>query len=187
MAGKRFIVLVAACLLAGAFAAGVPADANAGSKNVQVSVTGNGTVASTPAGISCNPDCSENYDVNFFCTTFSVGCPQVTLTANPGILSVFNTWGGDCASAGSNPVCVLTLTSPKSVTASFNLIVLPPVFFTYNLTVTSNTGTGTGTVTSSPGGITCGADCTEAFLSGTVVTLTPTPATGSVFSSWGGA
>jgi Calx-beta domain/Divergent InlB B-repeat domain len=45
-------------------------------------------------------------------------------------------------------------------------------------------GTGTGTVTSSPAGITCGTDCSESYPGGTVVTLTPTAASGSTFSGW---
>lgn len=47
-------------------------------------------------------------------------------------------------------------------------------------------GAGIGSVTSSPAGITCGADCTEAYPAGTVVTLTPTPSSGSLFAGWTG-
>src|SRR2546428_403995 len=47
-------------------------------------------------------------------------------------------------------------------------------------------GSGSGTVTSTPAGITCGADCSEPYASGTVVALTATPAIGSVFTGWGG-
>ncbi len=55
----------------------------------------------------------------------------------------------------------------------------------YTLTVTK-TGTGSGTLTSSDGGINCGSDCSESYSSGTSVTLTTTPSTGSTFASWGG-
>ena len=67
----------------------------------------------------------------------------------------------------------------KSVTATFTLV-------TYTLTV-AKAGTGSGTVTSSPAGINCGADCSEPYNSGTVVTLTPTAAAGSTFAGWSGA
>jgi hypothetical protein len=56
---------------------------------------------------------------------------------------------------------------------------------TLNLTV-AKSGTGSGTVSSSPGGINCGSDCTEAFLSGTVVTLAAAASTGSRFDGWSG-
>jgi Divergent InlB B-repeat domain len=48
-------------------------------------------------------------------------------------------------------------------------------------------GTGTGTVSSSPAGISCGASCSSSFTSGTVVTLTASPAAGSTFAGWSGA
>src|SRR2546425_241233 len=53
------------------------------------------------------------------------------------------------------------------------------------LTVTK-AGTGSGTVTSNPPGINCGVTCSAAYDSGTVVTLTATPATGSTFTGWSG-
>ena len=48
-------------------------------------------------------------------------------------------------------------------------------------------GSGSGTVTSSPAGINCGASCTASYPSGTAVTLTAAPASGSTFAGWGGA
>jgi len=48
-------------------------------------------------------------------------------------------------------------------------------------------GTGSGTVTSNDGGINnCGASCSAAYDSGTPVTLTARPATGSLFTGWSG-
>jgi alpha-tubulin suppressor-like RCC1 family protein len=47
-------------------------------------------------------------------------------------------------------------------------------------------GAGNGSVSSSPAGITCGPDCSEAYPSGTVVTLTAAPDSGSTFEGWAG-
>ncbi len=57
---------------------------------------------------------------------------------------------------------------------------------TYALNVTTG-GTGGGTVTSSVGGINCGSTCSATLASGTAVTLTATPASGSTFAGWSGA
>ena len=62
-----------------------------------------------------------------------------------------------------------------------------PQFITPGATLTvSKAGAGSGTVTSSPAGISCGTTCAATFASGTVVTLTATPATGSTFAGWSG-
>ena len=45
-------------------------------------------------------------------------------------------------------------------------------------------GAGTGTVTSDPAGISCGTACSAAFARGTTVTLSASPASGSLFGSW---
>ncbi len=49
------------------------------------------------------------------------------------------------------------------------------------------TGNGQGVVTSNVPGIVCGATCSKDFAYGSMVILTATPATGSVFSGWAGA
>ena len=55
---------------------------------------------------------------------------------------------------------------------------------TYALTVTKS-GTGSGTVAG--GAINCGGTCSANVASGTTVTLTATPASGSTFGGWSGA
>lgn len=74
---------------------------------------------------------------------------------------------GGGASAPSN-TAVVTLSSP--------LVQLSVV----------KSGSGSGTVTSTPAGIACGADCSEALPAGTMVTLTAAPATGATFAGWTG-
>ena len=129
--------------------------------------TGTGTVTSSPAGIDCGSDCDEKYSSGTL----------VTLSATPAADATFAGWsGGGCSGTGT---CQVTLTSAKSVTATFTLK-------TQTLKVTKS-GTGKGTVTSSPAGISCGNTCAKAFPQGTQVNLSATPYTGSAFAGWSGA
>jgi Divergent InlB B-repeat domain/FG-GAP-like repeat len=52
--------------------------------------------------------------------------------------------------------------------------------------IVSKNGTGSGTVTSNVAGINCGPDCNESYPSGTTVTLSASPAAGSLFAGWSG-
>ena len=112
--------------------------------------TGSGTVTSSPAGISCGADCSEPYNSG----------TVVTLSQAATAGSTFTGWSGACTGTGA---CQVTMSAAKSVTATFG----PDP---NTLTVTK-AGTGSGTVTSSPAGISCGADCSQPYNPGTVVTL----------------
>jgi len=135
---------------------------------VTKSGTGTGTVTSSPAGISCGPTCSANFDSG----------AVVNLTATPDSGSTFAGWSGACSGTGA---CSMTMDAAKSVSANFTASPGP-----FSLTV-AKSGTGTGTVTSTPPGISCGTTCSASFASGTVVSLTATPDTGSAFAGWGGA
>jgi hypothetical protein len=130
---------------------------------VDVAKTGDGSITSSPLGISCPSDCSDYYNVG----------ASVTLTATPGAGSAFSSWTGDCAAQGS--VCTLTSGSVRSATANFAV--------QRTLTVARN-GTGTGTVTGT--GINCGTTCSHAYDDGTSVTMAATPAAGSTFTGWSG-
>ncbi|HEY7949826.1 MAG TPA: hypothetical protein VID51_03215 [Solirubrobacterales bacterium] len=102
----------------------------------------------------------------------------LTLIAEASAGSEFAGFSGAC----SGFTCEVMMDAPRSVTATFNLI---PPEFEYLLAV-ERLGTGSGTVTSNPAGIDCGSDCSETLLEGTKVTLTATPAPGSVFDHWTG-
>lgn len=56
-----------------------------------------------------------------------------------------------------------------------------------NTVAVTKSGKGKGTVSSSPGGISCGATCTAGYAYGTAVTLTPKAAKGSTFTGFSGA
>jgi len=100
-----------------------------------VTVIGQGSVTSSPAGISCRPTCSHAFDYN----------TPVTLTARPafGTEYVFDGWGGACA--GDNYTCQVTMNQPRSVTARFASLIssisTPPPWVRqrspFNITVTT--------------------------------------------------
>ncbi|MBI2357911.1 MAG: VCBS repeat-containing protein, partial [Deltaproteobacteria bacterium] len=128
--------------------------------------TGSGTVVSYPEGIDCGTDCTKTYNPGV----------AMTLLAMPAAGSDFTGWsGGGCVGKGP---CNLTLVVDTTVTATFTVP-------TFTLTV-AKLGSGSGTVTSSPSGIDCGATCQADFASGEAVTLTASPASGSVFAGWNG-
>jgi hypothetical protein len=132
--------------------------------SVKLSGSGGGSVTSSPAGIACGSDCTEGY----------ASGAAVSLTVTPDPDSAFAGWSGD-------PDCldgVVTMPAAKTCVATFNLRTL-------TLTV-SRSGNGSGTVTSSPTGISCGADCQEIYLYGTQIALTAIPAAGSLFTGWTG-
>jgi len=136
------------------------------SLNISKSGTGDGRVTSDPSGINCGSTCTGSYNQG----------TSVTLTATPSSGSIFLGWSGACSGTGN---CVFIMDSNKTVTATFNLQAQ------YSLSVVK-AGTGGGAVTSTPAGISCGSDCSEAYNQGTVVTLTAAPLSGSTFTGWSG-
>jgi len=135
-------------------------------QQLTVAVTGSGTVSSSPAGINCPGTCSANF-------------PQgtaVTLTASASTGFGLGSWSGSCT--GSTNPCVVTLSSPGSVTATFSPL---------GTVAVTLKGVGTGTVTSSPAGINCPGTCSAGFANNTQVTLTASGDAKSAFAGWTGA
>jgi Tol biopolymer transport system component/opacity protein-like surface antigen len=133
--------------------------------NVATAGSGSGTVTSSPAGINCPSNCTQDYDHG----------TVVDLTPAPAPSSVFDHWTGDCTGGAA---CSVTMNGNRNVSAVFTLKLR-------TLDVTRN-GTGSGTVTSGPAGIDCAPACSHTYNHGTDVTLTPTPAVGSLFDHWSG-
>ena len=111
--------------------------------NLEVVIeTGEGTVVSNPAGISCEPTCSHQ---------FTVG-EKVTLTASPAPGYLFKNWK-KCDTGGVNGrQCTVTITEGlKVVGANF--------YKAFELKG-SKSG-GLGIMSTAPGGINCGYACTS--------------------------
>lgn len=96
---------------------------------------------------------------------------RVTPTATPDARSTLSSWTPTTCGAP------FLLNTDTTCTATFTLV-------KRNLTVIPS---GSGTVSSSPAGIACGTDCSEAYVIDTSVTLTAQPAAGQIFTGWGGA
>jgi len=149
--------------------------------NVTIAGTGHGKVISTPVGINCGSDCSEEF----------VGGTQVTLTptvdtSTGDYFTDFQEWSGDCSGTGT---CVVTMDRAKNVTAIFrHYVALFPRI--HNVSDVSG-NLGQGSLNFSPRGFTCISDSYEytncsyiKFYLGETVTLTAYPATGRTFEMW---
>jgi hypothetical protein len=77
---------------------------------LSVTVTGNGSVVSTPAGISCGTVCTASFAAN----------TSVTLVATPAAAQRFRGWSGACSGTGTS--CTVTLTAATSVGAAFEAL-----------------------------------------------------------------
>lgn len=151
-----------------ALAVVLPATASASQTlTVTPTGTGTGTVTSSPAGISCGITCSFAFPDN----------TVVMLTGAPGANTAAVVWTG-CKSLNLENECEVTMSAAKAVTAKFDILQRP-------LKVTK-AGSGSGTVTSSPGGIECGATCSAGYPIGTVVTLSAASGPNTLPVAWSG-
>jgi hypothetical protein len=146
---------------------------------LSVSVSGDGSVASDPAGVSCPDDCAEVF----------ANDPDVTLSATPTSGASFVGWSGDCSGLTT---CVVSMTQARSVSAKFARVPGAPTGVSGvrgdgEVTVSWSAPSDDGgdaisgyTVTASPGGATCGwstgpLSCTVSGLTnGTAYTFTVT-------------
>ncbi|HMT04936.1 MAG TPA: hypothetical protein PKD76_05275 [Solirubrobacterales bacterium] len=74
--------------------------------SVTKSGTGQGSVASSPAGIDCGSTCSKQYEAG----------SVVTLAANAAPGSTFTGWAGACSGSGT---CQVTMSEARAVSAAF--------------------------------------------------------------------
>ncbi len=137
--------------------------------------SGEGTVTSSPTGISCPPTCSAE---------FAEGT-VIRLKPEPKAGSQFTSWSGcdseETHTEGFPPTCIVTMSAAKAVSATFSALAPP------NLKL--NIEEGQGTVVSNPAGLSCTgsapSSCEATVAEGSVV-LTASPAAGYAFKSWKG-
>lgn len=77
---------------------------------VTVSVTGSGTVTSSPKGISCGRSCSAQFKTG----------TKVTLTAQPAKKHTFKSWSGTVCNGSTATSCSWIVNQNVSLAASFN-------------------------------------------------------------------
>ena len=80
----------------------------ASTSTVSVTVTGSGSVESSPAGINCPGVCDADFAKS----------GSLMLTATPEADQTFLGWLGDCA--GTDPVCVVKTNKSRNATANFS-------------------------------------------------------------------
>ena len=136
-------------------------------RTLTVNTNGSGSVTSSPVGVDCPTDCTNDYDYG----------SEITLTPEPDTGWVFSSWGGACTGTNVASNCTLTMDQARNTIANFTIT---------QRTLTVDV-TGSGSVASEPNGVDCPGDCTQDYDYDTQVTLTPEAETGWVFSSWGGA
>lgn len=135
-----------------------------------VEVTGGGRVRSSAIGLDCSDSCR---------VPVAIG-RTVALTASGDATHVLESWGADCASAGTSAVCTLEMSADRMVSAAFS---------TPSATLTVSVG-GAGRISSDDAMIDCttaGGVCSARIALGTHVTLHAVTTGADVFAAWSGA
>ncbi len=145
--------------------AGLPPEAGVPVSELQVTLTGNGSVAVTNAAACLTSPCSYATDAG----------AVLTLEAKPGADSYFVGWSGACS--GNNAITTVTVSGSKQCIATF--IVRRAV------SVAVETA-GTGTVSTTPDLACTALGCNGQVNDQSDLTLLATPASGFRFVSWSG-
>lgn len=162
--------------------------------NIPLAALGAGdtTAPSVPTGLSATAQSSSEIHLTWNAATDNVGVRGYRIYRNSVLIAFVSSPSFTDTGLAASTTYTYTVaacdaagncsaqSAPDSATTLSETV---PIF---TLTVTK-AGSGSGTVTSSPAGINCGTACSEPYASNTGVTLTATPASGSVFAGWSGA
>ncbi|GJL61396.1 MAG: hypothetical protein NPIRA04_00500 [Nitrospirales bacterium] len=122
--------------------------------------------------------------------------PHTVAIEGSTVINGITTQANEFITVTDHPVTVtdgqLTLQLTRAGGSSktiINSLIITPVNTTPPTEPTlTTTIAGSGTVTSSPSGVNCSSgSCNTSFATGTVITLTATPASGQTFNNWSGA
>ena len=154
-----------------------------GAANIPVSADAGATVQLRALGSYIHPPVTKDITNQ---VQWSSNTPQMVTVNSTGLITVTGlACGGTLISATvtTNSSAGNRSSSGAIVTGTMTANV---VCFTGSgqLLAVTFMGAGTGTVTSSPSGLSCSANCSTSFPSGTLVTLTATPSGTSTFGGW---
>ncbi len=156
-----------------------------GATNSTTTVTDPNAVA--PIAVAVNEATNTVYVANAGCSDTETGCFKPgSVTVIDGATNAVTTVVDPNANA-PRAVVVNPATDeiyvPNASSSNVTVIEGGASPTTHSLSVTL-AGSGSGTVTSRPSGIVCGSSCSASFATGTTVSLTFSPASGSTFAGW---
>ena len=156
-----------------------PRSVNATFTGIQALTIAVATPAGTPVqgavGAVAGPGGTCHFGGGPACVSDVLRGTPVVLQATPEPGNRFLSWSGGPCNGRTTATCAFTMTANASTSALFRAVTGVRVL---------KAGNGAGTVTGT--GISCGADCFQEVFTGTSLTLTPAPATGSSFLGWTG-
>ena len=170
-------------------------DADTGANQLQnfpVIESGTRTAGNTEVAGTLSSTASTTFAVDFYsvnsCNATGNGEGRTYLSSEDVVTNGSGVGTFTETLTGEHPFVTSTATAPDGSTSEFSgcFATNTQGGQTADLQV-SKAGSGTGTVTSSPSGIDCGTDCSQAYPLNTVVTLTATPPSNSAFTGWSGA
>lgn len=143
-----------------------------------------GTAVLTWRAPTINEDGTDLTDLAGYNVHFGTASGVYTNTVDVGNV---NRWEARNLTEGTTYFFAVTAYTESRVESAYSLEVSKTIPLPSYPLDTARSGSGSGSLSSSPGGISCGAACSASFPAGTAVTLTASADASSVFTGWSGA